>query len=365
MEDYISTPQVRGRLPWMIVAVVLIFGLSLYLVWPYLWIGRALLIVLGIGGTLRILVGWYLQLHGTHLEQQKMSRVINPVEGRLPAVIRSDGYVAALEPPPLPTGFKYVYQVRNNIPTSALPVAETPLALPEHIQPVAPEFHKARRQFKEGELILGYTGLGEPVRLGYEQTKSVGLIGKSGTGKSTTLRWLAAQIGGEMHVWDPHASIGLPGAKFEHEEMLEDGQYLEGVYEERKKLFAKGTRSFTPVLLVVDEWKELYKPLKAVKGLVSNFITGGRKFGMHLLIASQYFKATMFEGSGDLDSIWTRYLHWTDSRQAEYARASEDSTTEMLDLVKKWGPAGYVVLSNPHVESTILAVPNVGEEVFR
>ena len=365
MEDYIPTRQESGRGPWIVTACVLIFLFGLYLVWQWLWIGTALIIALSVGWTLKTLVGWYLQLHGTHLEQQKQSKLVNPVEGRLPAVIRSDGYVSALEPPPLPTGFKYVYQVRNQSSGSSIAPAQTPLALPEHIRPVAAQFEKVRGQFKEGELILGYSGLAEPVRLGYEQTKSIGLIGKSGTGKSTTLRWLAAQIGGEMHVWDPHASIGLPGARFETVDMLEDAAELEGVYEERRRLFGDGQRKFEPVLLVIDEWKELHKPLKAVKELVSNFITGGRKFGMHLLIASQYFTASMFQGSGDLDSIWTRYLHWTDTRQADYARMGEDKTSEMLDLIKTWGPAGYVVLSNPHVESSILAVPNVGEEVFK
>lgn len=354
----------KERLPWIAAAVLLLFGFFLFLVWPYLWLLTTLLICLMVGGVGFVLGGWWLKLRGVYLEQNKMRKVIPPVDGRLPAVIRSSGEVEALEDPPLPPGLKLVYQVRNSSREVGGKSEASPLALPEPLRPVAPKLERARGDFRPGGLVLGYTPSG-PVRLGLEDVGSVGIVGKSGMGKSTTIRYLALQFGGELHVWDPHASIGLPGAKFDAGEMAEDAMYLREVYENRKALFATGVRVFDSLCLVVDEWKELYRVLKKYKELLSDFITGGRKFGINLVISSQYLKAEMFEGSGDLDSIKTRFLHWTDTRQAEYARASEEETKTMLELMKKWGPKGYAVVSNPTLESAIVSVPDVGEEVFR
>lgn len=331
-------------------------GLGALVLWPYLWLVRVGVIILLAGWLTYTLTRWLLNLRGVYLEQEKNRRIVNPVEGRLPAWVGADGMAVALESPPLPVGLHLSYSPRS-LPGPISVHEETPPlpALPPR-RPVAPDWGGAKKDFKRGEIVLGY-GQGGPIALPFGVSRSVALVGKSGTGKSNTLRFLLGQFrgqGAEVSIWDGHGD--LPGGLNEYPEILADVERIEAIYGGRKTEFKAGRRDFPLFVLVIDEWKAMHRSLKKAKPLVSELITGGRKYNMHLVVASQYFKAEMFEGSGDLDSIWTRYLHWTDSRQAEYARVTDDEATNLLSNLKSYGTVGYAIISHPNVETQILAI---------
>jgi hypothetical protein len=351
---------VEDRRVWIITACLIIAGLLLFILWPWLWLVRIALLVLFGGWALYLGGSGVLKLRGTFLEQEKSRHLIPPIDGRLPAWIDNDGYAYPLEQAPLPQGAHLNLTLKSGQsgPVQITEVPELP-ALPPR-RPVAPPWVQARRDFVQGQLVLGY-GANGPVKLEIAKAKSIAIVGKSGTGKSNTERYLLGQYdgqGAEHSIWDGHGDLSSElGGITEYPDMLADCERIWEIYRSRQEEYKQGRRDFPLFVLMIDEWKDMHKALKKTKDLISTLITGGRKYNMHLIVSSQYFRAEMFEnGTGDLDSIWTRYLHWTDSRQAEYARVSDEKAQQLLADVESYGVIGFSIISHPSVETQVLAV---------
>jgi hypothetical protein len=320
----------------------------LYIVWPYLWLVRLGLFGLFGGWTLYLAGSGILKLRGTYLEQEKNRRIVPPIDGRLPAWIDSLGNVRLLE--------EIDRQEAPRVQVMEIP----PLPPLPPKRPRAPEWSVAKRDFVPGEIVIGY-GVNGPIRLPITEVLSIALVGKSGTGKSNTIRFLLGQydVQGAGHsIWDAHGDLSNDlGGLTEIEDIMADAERVDAIYKERQAQYKAGERSFPPYVVVIDEWKEVHRSLKKIKPTISNLISGGRKYNVHLIISSQFFKAEMFDqGVGDLDSIRTRYLHWTDTRQADYARVTDEEVKEMLADVALYGTKGYAIISNPSVETQVLSI---------
>jgi hypothetical protein len=336
---------------WLLVGV-LVIGLLTLVLWPYLWLVRLCAVTLLVTGTTFVILRGFLGLRGLYLEQQKNRHFVWPTDRRLPAVFDEvTGTARALEPPPL------AEHLRLSIPTAVLPPGggdldpTTPLRAPHYLEAI----RKARR----GELILGWSRSG-PIWKPLKDVRSISLVGKSGTGKTNTERWLLGQfveLGAQVTIWDGHGDISEElGGLTDYGEILASAEGMREEFERRKGQYRKGQRDFPPVVLLIDEWKEMHRAVKKAKAIVSDLITGGRKFQMYLVVSGQYLLADMFESSGDLDSIWTHYLHWTDQRQAEYARVTDQEAVRLLDELRHAGP-GYAIISHPQLEVEIVAIP--------
>ena len=124
------------------------------------------------------------------------------------ASTRGEARIAAARTPMLPQTLTYAphYSARNDRPP------EEPPALAE-ARPV-PSFGEllSRGELGQGRpVVLGYLPSGEPVTGGIEAMVSTAIAGVSGSGKTTTLRFLTAQLalkGAKFAVLDPHAAAG-------------------------------------------------------------------------------------------------------------------------------------------------------------
>ncbi len=318
------------------------------MIWPWLWLVRIIIFALAGGFVLFVFIAGYLKLRGAYLEQEKHRHLIDPVDGRLPAWIDNQGNVIVLDR--AAEARVRVMELDDVPPLPPLPPK----------RPHAPEWSGAHRDFKPGEIVLGY-GVSGPVRLPISEVLSIALVGKSGTGKSNTIRFLLGQYdaqGAGHSIWDPHGDLSNDlGGLTEIADIMADAKRVDAIYQERQAQYKAGERSFPPYVVVIDEWKEVHRSLKKIKPIISNLISGGRKYNMHLIVSSQFFKAEMFDqGVGDLDSIRTRYLHWTDTRQADYARVTDEEVKGMLADVVAYGTKGYAIISNPGVETQVLSI---------
>lgn len=189
---------------------------------------------------------------------------------------------------------------------------QAPLALPEPQLPVFRTFREllthgeVQSALAQGKMLLGYQQDGT-LRLGsWLDLYSVGIGGVSGSGKTTTVRFLLFQavLAGarlvmiDPHLHDPAESLAaqfqaltgihqLPPCDDAPDQVMRRITWLNREYRRRKS-----GASGEPLIFVVDELNGLLRRLdderkKALADLLLDIAQEGRKFGLYALLIGQ------------------------------------------------------------------------------
>lgn len=215
-------------------------------------------------------------------------------------------------------------------------------------------------------LCLGY-GAGGPVYGTIDDLLSTLVVGRPGTGKTTALRFLLAQLvacGAELAILDPHGALaddceGLP-ATWRAESSRELDRVSAALCRELDKRLAArqaGEREFPPLLLLVDEWNILSEVCKPAVEVARRYILEARKVRGYALISGQGAPAASFGGSVARDGLSSRLILWTTAQQARMAGLEADSARALLPILAS-NPRGHGILARSSHEPEIIAIPN-------
>jgi hypothetical protein len=211
------------------------------------------------------------------------------------------------------------------------------------------------------QMLLGY-GQSGPIHGGIESLLSTAIAGRPGQGKTTALRFIYAQTimaGGQVVILDPHGSIadavGESGALWTAStagELDDGGAWLHDELERRGAAYRAGERTFSPLLLLADEFPIISLQSKTAVDAASRVILEARKWGGFALISGQGLPADRFKGSLVRDALSSRYIFKTTAAQGRMA-GLDKSAAQLLDQLDP----GRCVLDGP-VEAQIVAIPN-------
>ncbi len=190
------------------------------------------------------------------------------------------------------------------------PVTAPLLAAP---QPAAcPTWAALGWQPVPGRILLGWAD-GAPIVGALPDLLSVGVVGRSGTGKSTLLRLVVLQalaIGADVRVFDPHGSItdDLPGLPVADTIGLIESQAGQ-VLAELDRRIAGRLRHERALLLIGDELPAWAGSAPTAQEALRRVILEGRKVGLFAFISGQGLPAALF-ASGTLarDALSSRYV---------------------------------------------------------
>lgn len=138
------------------------------------------------------------------------------------------------------------------------------------------------------------------------------VVGGSGSGKTTLLQWfIEARRGHRVIVLDPHdntrtwGDAQVVGAGQDYESILLALTGLAQEIKARYQLRATGielTRdNCHPLVLVIDEWREVVHAIKEVAPLVMTCLTGGRKVEVATILGSHSDRAKPLGIDGEAD----------------------------------------------------------------
>ena len=242
----------------------------------------------------------------------------------------------------------------------------------ERAQPV-PTFSEAIRQSSKDSLVLGYDEIGQPKIGSLDYLYSCGGGGDTGTGKTSTAVYLAAQSvahGAELVIVDPHAGheqslankiaplsrAYLCDVATTQSEMLDTISFTQSLFDARKN----GSSSCDNyIILMCDEWLALMRGnLKNEFQQLAECITQeGRKYKMIAVFMSQTWNKNK---SGDMrDTLASHYIHRT---RPALARQQTGLTSKELpsDIMRLEN--GQFYLLNVFGEMEKLKAPRVTTE---
>lgn len=239
--------------------------------------------------------------------------------------------------------------------------------------PSVPSFAQLLDQGRIGKgnpLCLGYDAEGKPVEGSWLQLYSTAVGGLSGSGKSWTATFLAAQaalFGSRIVLCDPHAAdeqslarrLSPMRGRFVCEVASEPGDILRAVALvadelERRKHGGRGE----PWLFIADEFSamqrgELAEPLSA---LVEALGQEGRKLGLYGMVCGQVWSAARAGGTELRDSLASAYVHRLRPAQARMltGMTANDLPGDLLQL-----PAGTAYLLDTSGDIRRVTIPQM------
>ena len=220
-------------------------------------------------------------------------------------------------------------------------------------------------------LLLGYdiSGVARPLPGRWLDLYSAAIGGVSGSGKTTTVRFLAAQsalMGARFVLIDPHANFGDEGLaatleplarSFACKPATDDGEILAALWladQELKRREAKGQPG-KPFIVAVDEFTslmrndELAAPLQK---LLLDIAQKGRKMGIFAMCLGQIWKGSTSGGTELRDSFASAYVHRMKRGQARLLIPTDEAgQVERL-------ATGQAVLYKTSGELMTVAIPN-------
>lgn len=188
---------------------------------------------------------------------------------------------------------------------------------------------------KQGQMVLGYVN--GALRMGsWTDLYSCGIGGVSGSGKSTTVRFLLFQgllaaaklIMVDPHIGDEEESLAAQFRQFTGAHLIQpcDGRtqnvlkridWLQKEYQRREARGIKGPG----IIFVIDEFNELMRNKdirEAMADLLLNIAQGGRKFGIFAMLIGQRWSAQDLGGAEIRTSLASMLAHrFTDEDQAK------------------------------------------------
>jgi len=219
-----------------------------------------------------------------------------------------------------------------------------------------------------GRFLLGYAD-GQAQWGDWKQLYSTALGGMSGTGKSTTARFLLGQAalnGCKFVVIDPHADAGeeslaaslmplrfhmLCDAASSDKGIIETARFVREIG--RKRI--NGDSDRTPVLVAIDETTALLSRSSCgveLSEMIEEIAQEYRKVGVFALCSAQIWLASRSGGSSALrDSFASTYVHRMKRKQAGLL-APTGTGAEIEAL-----PVGSALLWQTSGDSTIVQIP--------
>ncbi len=243
-------------------------------------------------------------------------------------------------------------------PALAAPGVEAAPTLPR-----AEAFVRIAREIFPGHLVLGYNVAG-PIVGDISDLLSTAIIGRPGTGKTTALRFVCAQvlrIGGKPVLLDPHGSIADEVSDvLECAEGPDDMQtlalHLEQELDARLAARKTGIRPAAPLLLLADEWPVIAQLAPEAVRVAGRIVLEGRKVKMFALISGQGLPSDQLGGSYIRDALSSRYVFNTTTAQARMAGMDSETAKLLLAHLETAGP-GYAILASARRHAEIVAIP--------
>lgn len=226
-------------------------------------------------------------------------------------------------------------------------------------------------------LLLGYT-LDGPLTGSWRDLYSSAIAGISGSGKTTTARFLAAQSalqGARFAVIDPHADAGSDSLAatlqplepaFLCDPAADDKRILATVRQIRAHLDARihgREPARTPIILCIDEFTALMgrsalaAPLAEVVEMIAQ---EGRKAQVFVLLSGQIWDADRAGGTALRDSLASAYIHRSRRRQIQMLLGLGEALPNVADLA-----TGTALLYRTSGELVTVAIPDTRAEDMR
>ncbi len=242
--------------------------------------------------------------------------------------------IEAAKQPALPANLRAYHHAPRYIEGRSAPQSDQ-LATPETSSLPAPtptfgQLLQARVIGHDSRLLLGYAD-GAPLFGTWRDLYSAAVVGLQGSGKSTTLRFLAAQsalVGASFVVVDPHGDAGedslaatlAPLSSAMLADPASDEQSILRVLalvEDELARRRHGQRG-APLILFVDELSALQRGRLAapLSDLLEQVAQEGRKFGVFCLLSGQIWTTERSGGSAVRDALAACYLHRSKPSQA-------------------------------------------------
>ncbi len=315
------------------------------------WMGFAeicmLFVLLNVAITVALL-RWH---HAPHVVRDKKDAPVRVVDGQ------------ALELPPYPASLTtltlhYDPRIRNELAEPA-PAAELLPTLPR-----AEPFYRIREQIAPGHLILGYNVAGA-IPGDLTDLLSTAIVGRPGTGKTTALRFVCAQLlkaGGTPMMMDPHGSIidelGDVLTCAESPQAIEGmARAMENELDRRLEVRRSGQQVGGPILLLADEWPVISRMAPKAVEVAGRIVLEGRKVGMYALISGQGLPSEQLGGSLVRDALSSRYVFNTTPAQARMAGMDNETAKLLITQLDTAGP-GYAILASAKRRAEIVAIPD-------
>jgi hypothetical protein len=162
------------------------------------------------------------------------------------------------------------------------------MAVPETAAIASPEFSDIRKALSKPHMLI---------------------LGETGAGKSTLVKYLVSQSSASAIVLDPHASANdwkgmtVIGAGREYQEIGEEVNRLVKLMDDRYKARKKGQLNFVPLLVIIDEFPAIAAALgKSFTEAILLLVREARKIGIKLIILSigSEVKSLGIEGQGSI-----------------------------------------------------------------
>jgi len=220
-----------------------------------------------------------------------------------------------------------------------------------------------------GRFLLGYAEGGAAQWGDWKQLYSTALGGMSGTGKSTTARFLLGQAalnGCKFVVIDPHADAGeeslaaslmplrshmLCDAASSDKTIIETARFVREIG--RKRI--NGDSDRTPLLVAIDETTALLSRSSCgieLSDMIEEIAQEYRKVGIFALCSAQIWLASRSGGSSALrDSFASTYVHRMKRKQA--ALLAPSGTGAEIETL----PQGSALLWQTSGDSQVVRVP--------
>lgn len=229
-------------------------------------------------------------------------------------------------------------------------------------------------------LADGVIGAGKPLQLAYYEGKPINggwkdlysalLVGLSGSGKTTTLRYLACQsvlAGAKLVVIDPHINAGDESlaasiAPLAAAYLVQPPTTAQGMVDAIKLVHnilqarLAGDPDRTPVIALVDEYTSIIKRSgvgDALAALLEAILQEGRKVNVIALAACQNPKGSSTGGTDVRDSFTSTYVHKTRKGFARLVTDDAEDARQVIDL-----PTGSAMLRRTNGDSMIVNIPN-------
>lgn len=237
--------------------------------------------------------------------------------------------------------------------------------------PIAPPFSSIISQVREGKWCLGYSEAGA-VFGSIDDLLSTAIVGRPGTGKTTLLRFVCAQllkVGGQPILWDPHANIAdevsdLLQCFVEPQEIVTSARSVERTLDHRLKERREGRPPAKTFLLLADEWPVIAALAPGAVDVAKRIVLEGRKVGMYALISGQGLPAKLLDGTLVRDALSSRYVFNTTPQQARLAGLDNDTANTLLALLDTAGP-GRAILASSRLKPEIISVPHTTVDDMR
>ncbi len=230
---------------------------------------------------------------------------------------------------------------------------------------------------KDKPLILGYEG-DVPLIGDWKDLYSAMILGLSGSGKSTTMRYLAASAalkGAKLAIVDWHINAGEESTAASLAElrpaflvqppatvagMLDTIKLVQSILDRR----VQGDPDRSPIVFLVGEYAAMIarggELGMALAALLEAILIQGRKVNVIALCATQNPKASRSGGTEVSKTFTSYYIHRTRRSYANMVVEDSDDSRLVADL----GP-GQALLGRTNGENIVISIPNTPASVMR